>query len=221
MDKEIYSVLLDASSCVNPVQHTGKENPDTQIAEEDQMTLFQYSYTKKNIDLMVQMLSRSDFEARELNYAKNVDFLYNLVNGFVTEEAVRVLEFLGNKISLTNPMLSYRKSGYTPVLKFINDMFKARSPAMIKLRNNPDLVLEILKALEKIGADVSAAFNNEEMLRKHLADPKNVPYLDYSLEGSTILHILADFSEKSYTDSEIVPNHIKNIISTFNINVDA
>lgn len=53
MDKEIYSVLLDASSCVNPVQLTGKENTDAKLAEEDVMTLFQYSYTKKNIDLMV------------------------------------------------------------------------------------------------------------------------------------------------------------------------
>lgn len=164
MDKDIYNLLLDASSCVNPVQLTGQENTDKKIEEEDEMTLFQYCYTKKNIVLMVQLLSREEFEAKELGYAKNIDFLFNLVNGFVTEEAISVIEYLGNKIAPANPMLSFRRAGYTPVLKFMVDMFTQQSTSLRKLRNNPELVLKILKALEKIGADVSAVFHNEELL---------------------------------------------------------
>ena len=116
-------------------------------------------------------MSRQEFEAKELSYSKNTDFLFNLVNGFVTKEAVRVIEYLGNKIAPTNPMLSFRRDGFTPVLKFVVDMFTEQSPAFRKLRSNPGLVLEILKSLENIGADISASFNNFELLQKHLQDP--------------------------------------------------
>lgn len=89
-------------------------------------------------------------------------------------------------------MLSFRRGGFTPVLKFVVDMFATESATMRKLRNNPDLVLSILQALQRIGADVTAVYHDEELLQKYLADPKNFKYAGYKQEGYNLFHFLAE-----------------------------
>jgi hypothetical protein len=71
MDREIYSILLDASSECNPIFYPKKVNMDEETKEEDLMTLFQYSYEKFNLTLMIELLNRSNFAGKELTYEKN------------------------------------------------------------------------------------------------------------------------------------------------------
>ena len=67
LDRELYRQLLDASSVINPVIKP-EETEETELdpKKKKDQTLFQIAYSNRNVPLLVELLSREEFEGKEL-----------------------------------------------------------------------------------------------------------------------------------------------------------